>query len=168
MRILPEITDSRSTQYQDTAVVGRSFPIKTFNHGENRTITMKVHFVILKAQDAIDNLKALRALQSATYPRESGKSPYLPPPVCKIRCGHILAGHQFMKNGQINPTNANDGYLCVILKQYSVNFPPDVAWYQSDLYPTLYLPYKFEVDLTWEVVYAAEDLPGQQMIFGDI
>jgi hypothetical protein len=160
MRILPEISDSKSATYQDEQVIGRSFPIKTYSHGENRSITMKVHFVILKSRDAFDNIQHLRALQSAVYPRESNSSPYLPPPICKIRCGHLLSSE----------------YLCVVLRQYNVTFDTTVAWFEGSadnnfigpLQTDTYLPYKFDVDLTWEVVYQTKNLPGQDKIFGDL
>jgi hypothetical protein len=58
---------------------------------------------------------------------------------------------------------ANDGFLCVVLKQYSVSFPTDVIWDEQT-----YLPYKFDVDLTWEVVYSNDTLPGQDQILMDI
>lgn len=149
LRILPEITDSKSAAYQDEPVIGRSFPIKTYSHSENRSISMKLHFIILDDSDAITNLKHLRAIESATYPRtEAVNKPYLPPPVCKIRCGKLLAG----------------GYLCAVLKQYSVNFPTDVAWYEEN---SIYLPYKFDVELSWDVVYPNENLPGQEKILKD-
>lgn len=155
MRILPEISDAKSASYADANIIGRTAPIKTYSHSENRSITMKLHFVILKAQDAIDNLKHLRALQSAVYPRESIINPYLPPPVCRIRCGYLLSGS---KSG---------GYLCAVLKQYSVDFPTDVSWYQSPDNVAIYLPYKFDVGLTWDIIYPSESLPGQDKIFGD-
>jgi hypothetical protein len=117
---------------------------------------MKIHFIITKSSDAIRNLKDLRALQSATYPRESERNPYLPPPICKIRCGHLLSG----------PTSG--GYLCAILRQYAVDFPTDVAWFQDASNRALYVPYKFDMSLTWDIVYPNENLPGQTMILSDL
>jgi hypothetical protein len=153
---LPEIADSKTASYQDEPVIGRSFPIKTYSHSENRTVTMKVHFITLTAADATTNMVSLRALQSAVYPKDQViVSPYLPPPVCKIRCGNLLSG------------KASDGWVCVILKQYSVNFPTDVAWMSDEQGNGTYLPYKFDVDLTWDVVYSNENLPGQEMIMKD-
>ena len=48
----------------------------------------------------------------------------------------------------------------MILKSYSVKFPTDIAWDESTL-----LPYKFDVDTSWDVVYKSMDLPGQERIF---
>lgn len=47
-RILPEISDSKSTSYTDESIIGRSFPVKTFSHSENRTISIEWHFIVLK------------------------------------------------------------------------------------------------------------------------
>jgi hypothetical protein len=151
LKVLPEITDAKSAHYNDEPVIGRSFPIKTYSHSENRTINMKAHFVILKDADAAENVQNLRAIQSAVYPREGASTPYLPPPVCKLKCGHLLSKSD----------------LCVVLKSYSVNFQTDVAWYQSTS-TAIYLPYKFDIDMVWEAVYASVDLPGQDKIFGDV
>ena len=85
-------------------------------------------------------------LESAVYPRdaESGSlAPFIPPPVCRIKCGSLLG----------------DRELCVILRSYSVKFPTDVPWDRDT-----YLPYKFDVDLSWEVVYKSSELPGQGRI----
>lgn len=144
LRILPDISDSKSASYNDEPIVGRSFPMKTFSHSENRVISMQAHFITLEEQDVEKNLRYLRLLESAVYPRtgENG-APFLPPPICTIKCGRLLA----------------DEELCVILKSYSVKFPTDVAWYGSS-----YMPQKFEVDLSWEVVYRTSELPGQDRI----
>lgn len=142
MRILPDISDSKSAQYSDEPIIGRSMPMKTYSHSENRTINWTAYFMILKNQDAEKNLMDLRALQSVTYPRDDFE-PYAPPPICAIKCGSILG----------------DQELCVVLKTYSVKFPTDVAWDEN-----LLVPYKFSVDLTWDVVYSSDDLPGNDRI----
>jgi len=143
---LPDITDSKSASYNDEPVIGRSFPLKTFSHSENRTISMQLHFFVVKQTDVVTNLFYLRLLESAVYPREDASSgaPFVPPPVCRIKCGLLLA----------------DSELCVVLKSYSVKFPTDVAWDSFN-----FTPYKFDVDTTWEVVYRSEALPGQERIF---
>lgn len=146
MHSLPDITDSKSASYNDEPIIGRSFPLKTFSHSENRSIGMQVHFYVRKRADIGINIWNLRALESALYPRgtESGiNAPFIPPPVCKIKCGSLLA----------------DDELCVILKSCSVKFPTDVPWDEEYL-----VPYKFDVDLSWEVVYRTSQLPGQSRI----
>jgi hypothetical protein len=50
--------------------------------------------------------------------------------------------------------------LCVVLRNYTVKFPTDVAWDEN-----FYCPYKFDVETTWEAVYKSSDLPGQERIF---
>jgi hypothetical protein len=152
--ILPDITDSKSAKYNDEMVMGRSFPIKTYAESDNRSISMKLHFVVWNSNGGmfdpgtpLYNLRCLNLIRSAVYPVDSTAAPYEPPPICKIRCGQLLS-------------NNND--VCVILKQYSVSFPTDCAWDEVTK-----CPYKFDVDTSWDVVYSTSSLPGQAKIIRD-
>ena len=164
MYILPDISDGKSAEYSDTPVIGRSTPIKTFSNSGIRTISWTAYFMItqenmndnaimdsfsparsIRSQTAETNLFYLRLVQSAVYPRSGGSAaPYAPPPVCSIRCGKLLR---------------ENGDTCVILRSYSVKYPTDVAWDERTK-----IPYKFSVDMQWEVVYSSENLPGQEKI----
>jgi len=139
---LPDISDTKSAAYNDEAVIGRSVPLKTYSHSENRVINTKIHFFIRKKSDAEENLSKLYALQSAVYP-QSG-DPYKPPPICQLQCGDLLA---------------KSVPLCVVLLSYNVSYPTDVAWDKETL-----CPYKFDVDCSWQVVYAVDDLPNSERI----
>ncbi len=150
LKILPEITDSKGSDYPDENIIGRSFPIKTYSHSGNRTIGMKVTFIVLTQSDILQNFINLRLLQSAAYPDDGTSSPYCPPPICRIRVGQLL-------------TSQNDGWLCVVLKQYNTTFDTSYVWDE-----TTYLPYKISIDLSWDVVFDNQNLPGQSMIFGDV
>jgi hypothetical protein len=142
--ILPDISDSKAASYGEEPVMGRSFPVKTYSHSDNRVISMELHFIALKKSDIKENLDALRLIQSAVYPRDGlNGAPYRPPPICKIICGSILG---------------DDG-VCAILKNYSVKFDPNMVWDNETM-----LPYKFDVSTSWEVVYASSNLPGQESI----
>lgn len=145
---LPDISDSKSAQYNPEPIIGRSNPLITFSYSEARNISISIHLFV-DTNDSIErNLSYMRWLESAVYTRDSAAgAPFVPPPVCAIKCGHLIA---------------KDVEVCAVLKQYSVKFPTDVAW-DSDLYKTL-CPYKFDIDTTWEVVYSSDDLPGQQNI----
>lgn len=145
MYALPDISDSKSASYNDEPIIGRAFPLKTYSHSDNRTISMQIHLFVTAPGDVEKNLGYLRLLESAVYPRRDPGSgvPFIPPPVCRIKCGELLAKEP----------------LCVVLKQYSVKFPTDVAWDEK-----IYTPWKFDVDTTWEVVYKSPDLPGQARI----
>lgn len=152
---LPEISDTKSANYADEIVIGRSSPIKTYSQSDNRTISMQLHFIISKPEDVEENLRKLRAIQSAAYPRNGeGNAPFIPPPVCKIKCGKLLAESE---------------ELCVILKNYSVKFPTEVSWVVSPRAgastDNFFTPMKFDVDTSWDVVYASSQLPGQEKIF---
>lgn len=139
---LPDLSDSKSAVYNDEAIIGRSNPLHTYSHSANRTISLTFHFYIVKPSDADLNLRKLRTIQSAVYPQEgSGGAPFQPPPICQIKCGDLLA----------------TGPLCVVLQNYSVTFPPDVAWWTNG--GGKYCPYKFDVNTSWLVVYTSSDLP---------
>lgn len=143
--VLPEISDGKGATYNDEIGIGRSAPIKTYSHSDNRTVNVNWTFVLQNAEKAREVTQHFKALKSCVYPyKESDKNlPYRPPAICKIRCGHAL----------------DDKELCVILRNYSVNFPVDVPWDDTYL-----LPYKFSISLTWEVVYTTSELPGREKI----
>lgn len=145
MKVLPEISDSKQANYSEEPLMGRSFPLKTYSHSDNRSISMTIHMVVSAPEDIENNLKDLRAIQSAVYPRHGmADAPYVPPPVCRIKCGRLLA----------------ESELCVVLKQYTVKFPTEVAWDESS-----FVPFKFDIDTSWDVVYKSSDLPGAERIF---
>jgi len=138
---LPDISDTKSATYNDETIIGRSTPLKTYSHSDNRTISMQIHFIVSEPNDVYDHLDYLRLIESAVYPRAGrAGAPYTPPPVCQIKCGDLLALEE----------------LCVILTSYSVKFPTDIVWSQET-----FCPYKFDVDTTWSVVYTTSKLPGQ-------
>lgn len=141
---LPDISDSKSAIYNNEGIIGRSFPLYTYSHSGDRTINLQLHFFIIEPGDGAQNLKYLRMIQSAVYPREGSITPYLPPPVCRIRCKDLLAVGE---------------YLCVVLQSYNVKFPTEVAFDEET-----YCPFRFDVDTTWLTVYSSEDLPFQSRI----
>lgn len=145
-RVLPDISDSKTVSYNDETVIGRASPLKTYSQSDNRVISMQIHMVVSSEQDVNYNLSALRAIQSAAYPRngENG-APFVPPPICRMKCGMLLSSGQ---------------ELCVVLKSYSVKFPTEVAWDEST-----FVPFKFDIDTSWDVVYKSAELPGQDRIF---
>lgn len=145
MRILPDISDTKGASYSDEPVIGRSLPMKTFSHGENRSISWTAYFMICEEGDAAKNLYYLRLIESAVYPRTYNISgaPYAPPPVCVLKCGQLLSYDK----------------VCAVLKSYSVKFPTDVAWDERTK-----IPYKFSVDMSWDIVYMSDNLPGQERI----
>lgn len=139
---LPDLSDSKSASYSDESVPGRSFPFKTFVSGENRVISMTVHFFVSKAGDAQENLEKIRLLQSCLYPDHLYMA-YSPPPICSIRCGDLLATRE----------------LCVIMKSCNVRYPTEYVWDERT-----FCPIKVDVELSWEVVYQSRNLPGQDRI----
>lgn len=145
MKILPEISDSKGASYPEEPLMGRATPLKTYSHSETRTISWAAHFMTCKEGDAHTNLATLRSIESCVYPKDnSGTTAYEPPNLCHIKCGIILG----------------DSPLCCVMKSYSVKFDPGVAWDEET-----FVPYKFDVDMTFEVVYDSEDLPGSDRIF---
>ena len=96
-----------------------------------------------------ENIRYLRIIESAVYPRDESAQPYAPPPVCALRCGSLLTPLEYSSSKEV----------CAILRSYSVKYPTDVAWDEKTL-----LPHKFSVDMQWEVVYDSTDLPGSERI----
>jgi hypothetical protein len=144
MKILPDISDTKTAHYQDQAIIGRSFPLKTYSHSENRVINWTIHLVVVTDDDLTTNLETLRTLESMVYPRTG--NPYKPPEIATLQCGKLLATKP----------------VCAVLKSYSVKFPTEVAWDEGSL-----CPYKFDIDTTWEVVYDSGSLPNADMIAQD-
>ena len=144
---LPEISDQKGASYNDETIPGRVVPIKTFSHGENRSISVTASFYTIEENDEVRNIDVLRAIQSAVYPRDADKSmPYFPPPICKFKCGKLLS----------------KDYLCVVMKNYNVKFDTSVPWGVKT-----YLPYKLEISMDFDVVYSSKRLPGSEMIMLD-
>jgi hypothetical protein len=150
MYILPDISDSKQASYSDETGIGRSAPIKVFSHGETRSISWTAHFFSATKDIATENLQNLRILEYLVYPDNNRNSIVSPPPIARIRCGDLLSNDE----------------LCVVLKSYTVKFPTDVAWqtFESEVGTGSYMPIKFDVDMTFEVVYQTVKLPGTQRI----
>lgn len=170
LRVLPELTDSKSAAYANETVIGRTTPVVTYSHSEPRMINSELTFIITKCEDIGDNLRYLRIIQSLVYPGdESANAPYTPPPVSRFVCGQLFARQKDICD---NDDTAEDG-VCVILKSYNVRYPTEVAWDTNETVaflppspqtddgtpPASYLPYRFTVSCSWEVVYACAKLP---------
>lgn len=147
LKILPDLSMSKSSEYQSENIPGRSSPVVTYSHSSAKMITSELHFMTTTCQDIIDNLRYLRLLESLTYPgAAAGGAPFIPPPpVCKFICGKLLG----------------DSGQCVVLKSWSFRADPSVAWDVET-----YLPYKFSVSCQWECVYSCANLPTNSMIRG--
>lgn len=141
MQSLPEISDSKQAVYNSENIIGRSFPLYTYSHSGDRSISIQIHFFIMDQTSAQENLANLRGIQSAVYPRlGTGGAPYLPPVICTLKCGELIAKDP----------------ICAILQSYSVKFPTEVAFFEDD---GTYCPYRFDVDTSWLIVYTSSNLP---------
>lgn len=144
MNNLPDIGDTHDASYATETGVGRALPTRTFSNGGDRKITWTIHFLADNDAKLNENLQALRLIEGATYPRALvGNLPYLPPPICKLKCGKLLGNYE----------------LCAVLESYNVKFPTDIPWSDNG-----YIPYKFDVDLSFAVVYDSANLPGAERI----
>lgn len=150
LRILPEISDRKSAKYSDESVIGRSTPLKSYSHSDNRTLSLKLQFLSLNKYELQENLYNYYAISSLTYPRsgEEIQGPYAPPSICKLRCGDMLR--------PVNFVGGNPG-LSVILDSYDLNIPKDIVRDDETL-----IPYYFTLSTTWNVVYPAGNLPNQE------
>ena len=146
--ILPDISDSKTASYSTDLVMGRSSPMKSYVASDERQIGIVFHFIVAGRSDIYTNIETVRMIQAMAYPRDSDDKlgvPFIPPPVCSFWCGRLLS----------SSTNR----LCVVLKNYSLKIPTDVAW-DADLL----CPVKFDLDTNWDVVYASSELPGANKI----
>lgn len=142
---IPDISDSKSTQFSDEPVIGRASPLKTYSYSDTRALSINFKLYSQTKTDILKNIQIFRAIESLAYPRkESQGMPYQPPPVCKFVCGEFLGSEP----------------LCVQLKSVSKRTTSDVPW---DL--EYYIPWKVELETTWDVVYSNNSLPGQERIF---
>jgi hypothetical protein len=151
LRVLPEISDTKKATYHNENIIGRSSPLVIYSHSEARTISMELTFLTTELADIDRNLHYLRLLESLVYPGDPTSAPYSPPQIAHIVCGNLL--------GSLDDGANSPGGVCCILESYSVKFPTDVAWDE-----VTYLPYKFTVSTSWQVVYACKDLPCNQRI----
>lgn len=143
---LPDISDQKSAVWNDEPIMGRTMPFKTYARSDNRTISMQLHFYVFDENSVDENLGYLRYLESLVYPQQgNGDYPFTPPEVVRIKCGKLLG---------------NQG-VCCVLKSYSVKFPTNIPW--SDVGDS-YVPYKFDVDTTWDAVYPNDNLPNANSI----
>jgi hypothetical protein len=156
--ILPKISDSHASNFNDESIMGRSMPLKTYASGGVRAINIEISYLIVDEQVDPQRIWAeLKAIQACTYPQDGGANigaPFLPPFICRLKCGHMIG-----KNG-----------IFAVLRNYSVNFPTDVAWYwdnNDQANETIRLPFYFTISTSWEAVYRTIDLPGAQRILDD-
>ena len=157
MYILPDISDSKSANYAPENGIGRSNPFTIFSYSELRTISWTCHFIIQSEFGSLSEpnsagriLESIRSLQSAVYPRDSYGSP---PPLCKLKCGDLLA--------------SNETEVCAVLRSYSVKYDTSVPWFTEQENPQLaarLVPYKIDVDLQFDVVYNQTSLPTSSKI----
>jgi hypothetical protein len=145
---LPDLGDSKSASYNDEAVIGRSTPIKTYANSDNRSISLSITLIVQKQVDCKNNIATLRLIQSAVYPRPgSAGAPYFPPVLCQIQCGDLLSKDP----------------VCCVMKDYNVKFPTDVPWDRETM-----CPYRMEISMSFEQVYASSNLPNQNLILADV
>lgn len=147
MKILPDISDSKSASYADESAIGRTMPFKTYQYSENRTIGWTAHFVVERKEDIKEIFANLRLLESCVYPENLtlGGATYRPPPICQLRCGGLL--------GPAGPA------IYAVMKSYSVKFDTSVPWDQDT-----FMPFKLDVDMQFDVVYNQTELPGSSQI----
>lgn len=152
MQSLPDISDSKSAGYGDESAIGRASPFKTYSSSENRTVGWTAHFMITKNTDVDILWRYIRAVQAATYPFDGrsvnlGGAPYAPPPICRLICGNLLS-----KEGPVN----------AVMKSYSLKFDTSVPWHEET-----FLPYKFDIDMQFDIVYDQTFLPNATKILQD-
>ncbi len=152
MDILPDISDSKSANYANETGIGKASPYNIYSYSEVRSIGWTCHFVIQSiknenSKSAEKIMSNIRLLQSACYPQDDNG---YPPPICTLRCGDLLS-------------NEEEG-ICAILRSYTVKYDTSVPW-NTHTDEGVFLPYKVDIDLTFDVAYNALNLPTDTRIF---
>jgi hypothetical protein len=130
------ITDSKQAVFQDTAIIGRSSPLKTFQFSGARTINFALDFFVSIEQDpnqlesddeaALNVLKTkLNTLRGIVHP--SNKTTMRRPRKCIIRMGEAFGMLAFCKSisivykgdspWQVNPVLAHHATVNFVLEE---------------------------------------------------
>ena len=161
-RIIPDISDSKQATYTSEAGMGRSMPFKNYTNSDDRIIGWTAHYVVVQERDIEEFLREIKWIQSALYPRmqvAGNVAPFAPPPICTLSCGALL-----QRGEPAGPADKPVAFVRAIMKSYSIKYDTSVPWDEKYL-----LPYKFDIDMSFEVVYDQSELPGQERILsGDI
>jgi hypothetical protein len=161
-RIIPDISDSKQATYTSEAGMGRSMPFKNYTNSDDRIIGWTAHYVVAQESDIEKFLREIKLIQSAVYPRmqvAGNVAPFMPPPICTLSCGALL-----QRGEPAGPNNKPVAFVRAVMKSYSIKYDTSVPWDEKYL-----LPYKFDIDMSFEVVYDQSELPGQEKILsGDI
>jgi hypothetical protein len=162
-RIIPDISDTKSATYTSEAGMGRSMPFKNYTNSDDRVIGWTAHYVVAQKSDIKDFLREIKLIQSAVYPRmllsvsDNNTAPFAPPPICTLSCGALLQRGKPVGD-------KTTAFVHAVMKSYSIKYDTSVPWDEKYL-----LPYKFDIDMSFEVVYDQSELPGQERILaGDI
>ena len=158
-RILPDISDQKSATYAEETGMGRAMPFKSYQHSDNRTIGWTAHYIVTQKSDISTFLNEIRIIQSAVYPRPSGSTsalspPYFPPVICELSCGSLLNNYQ----DNLNETTRSN-LVYAVMKSYNIKYDTSVPWDEETM-----LPYKFDIDMQFEVIYDQSVLPNSKNI----
>lgn len=126
-----EISDSTSTNWAETGIIGRSSPIYAYNSTSSREISFSfdVHREMMGSTSKIDNM--LRALRAAAYPNYEKSG--LVPPIVTFRFG------KFKTKGILNSVGFTwkkpivDGYYQFGTVSISMKETPNKVYSASDL-----------------------------------
>lgn len=157
-RILPDISDQKSATYSEETGMGRATPFKSYQHSDNRSIGWTAHYIVTQKSDVQEFIKDIKNIQAAVYPRESVSNPYSPPyqppVICQLSCGELLSDGK----GDKHPTTKSKSVYAV-MKSYNIKYDTSVPWDEETL-----LPYKFDIDMQFEVIYDQSNLPNSKNI----
>lgn len=144
---LPDLSDAKGATYNDESPIGRSVPIKTYSHSDNRVISCTITLVVQDKSDCKENLRILQYIRSCVYNRTGLGAPYYPPVICRLQCGSLFSEYP----------------ICCVMKDYSVKFPTDVPWDEETM-----CPYRMDISMTFDQVYSSNTLPNQDKILADM
>jgi len=147
-RSLPEISDSKSANYNSQTVFGRSSPIRSYSDSSARTINVSFDLYSTDEKTREENFKFVRSIAMAVHPKYGGT--YDPPPICKFTCGNLLSGKDV--------DDSDPSPLQCLIMNYNFNYGRD------SIFDNHMLPFHISGSLDLEVIHTPQTLPGQKEV----
>lgn len=147
LRSAPEISDSKSANYNSTTIFGRSSPIRSYSDSSARTISVSFDLYNVDPSTRTENFNLVRNIAVSVHPEYGGS--YDPPPICKFLCGTLLSAPN--ENGDPYPLQ------CLIM---NYNF----SYGKETIFDDGMMPFHIAVSLDLEVVHSTQTLPGRSEV----
>jgi hypothetical protein len=136
---IPEIRTSKSANYGEQNILGRSSPVNTYSNSGNRKIDITFHLHSVSKYWMNVNVLFIQAICACVHPRY--ENTYAPPPVVKFKCGELVG---------------NGGYCNLLIESVDYSMNQDEVWFD----PPFLIPQYIPLTVSAKVVYPFAKLPG--------